>query len=103
MNDIREWLDSLGLSQYAEAFQDGGIEWDVLPELDHDVLKELGVTLPGHRLRILKALKDLETVSHARLDPSEPASSPSHPTGEAERRQLTVMFCDLVGSSPGYS
>ena len=98
MKDVREWLESIGLAQYANAFEEGEIGWDVLGELDHEVLKELGVNPPGHRLRILKALKDLQTVSESDKNQPQTASTPLQSV-EAERRQLTVMFCDLVGST----
>jgi predicted ATPase/class 3 adenylate cyclase len=97
MTDIRRWLDSLGLGQHADAFEHNAIEWRHLSGLDHEALKELGVRALGHRMTLLKAIESLESVVEA-----EPASSKqpiqSIPSGEAERRQLTVMFCDLVGS-----
>ena len=107
MSDLRNWLDSLSLGRYADAFEAADIGWDVLTELDHEILKEIGVGSPGDRLRILKAAKGLERDGMAqRVDPAaEPvpgatvAAVPSAPPGEAERRQLTVMFCDLVGST----
>ena len=96
MTDIGGWLDSLGLGQYAARFEDNAIEWEVLPELTEEHLKEIGVPL-GHRLRLLKAISTL----HA--EPSTAATAVPEPTApsrhEAERRQVTVMFCDLVGST----
>ena len=59
MSDVREWLNSLGLEQYADSFVAGDIEWEILPQLDHEVLRELGVSSPGHRLKILKAAGSL--------------------------------------------
>ena len=98
--DVTKWLEELGLSQYADAFEEGAIEWTVLPELDHEVLKELGVAVPGHRLKILKAIKALDSESPVSVSAGQPAlESLAASTGEAERRQLTVMFCDLVGST----
>lgn len=98
---VTMWLEELGLSQYADAFEEGAIEWAVLAELDHEVLKELGVTAPGHRLKILKAIKALDSESPVSISAGqpEPESLGASTTGEAERRQLTVMFCDLVGST----
>ena len=87
--DVAQWLRSLGLAQYEQAFRDNAVDADTLPRLTSDDLKELGVHAVGHRRKLLDAI--------ARLD-----GSPAHPanTGaEAERRQLTVMFCDLVGST----
>jgi class 3 adenylate cyclase len=102
MSDIRQWLDSLGLGQYADSFAEHAIEWEILTELDHDVLKDVGVSVAGHRLRILKAAKALgsaegTTTSHS---PGEPLSAQTPvPGSEAEHRQLTVMFCDLADST----
>ena len=101
-HSVTRWLEQLGLGQYAEAFEDGAIDWDVLPELDHEVLKELGVQPPGHRLRILKAIQSLGTEKFAEntAGSGEVVSKEATATsGDAERRQLTVMFCDLVGST----
>jgi hypothetical protein len=101
MTDVGKWLDSLGLGQYAEAFEENAITWATLPELDHDLLKEVGVKPVGHRVAILKAIQSLDSDGgippgqHEQLSPSRQPT----PTGEAERRQLTVMFCDLVGST----
>jgi hypothetical protein len=99
MSDLRHWLHSLSLGCYADAFEAGGIDWDVLPELDHELLKELGVSSPGDRLRILKAVKHLAETGPA--EPAAPAAPPPDAArgpdraahgGKAERRQLTVMF-----------
>ena len=57
MSEIRRWLEGLGLGQYAAAFDAGVIGIELLPELDHDVLKDLGVSVPGHRLKIIKAAR----------------------------------------------
>lgn len=98
--EVTRWLGRLGLGQYAHAFEEGAIDWDVLPSLDHEILKELGVESPGHRLKLLNAIQALG--SGATTD----APSPHHAAAdtvaseqEAERRQLTVMFCDLAGST----
>jgi len=102
MSDVRKWLDSIGLGQYAGAFAIHGIEWELLTELDHDVLKDIGVTSAGHRMRILKATQALGHKNAPEAAPStaEPASDgDTAPGAEAERRLLTVMFCDLVGST----
>jgi class 3 adenylate cyclase/tetratricopeptide (TPR) repeat protein len=96
--DMAEWLRGLGLEQYAPAFRDNDIDGEVLPRLTGEDLRELGVKSIGHRRRLLDAISSLggvlpnvgETVSSR--DPRE--------STEAERRQLTVMFCDLVGSTP---
>jgi class 3 adenylate cyclase/tetratricopeptide (TPR) repeat protein len=90
--DIGHWLRGLGLQSYEQAFRDNGIDFDVLPRLTADDLKEIGVLAVGHRRKILDAIKEL--AARASADVSGP-EMPHH----AERRQLTVMFCDLVGST----
>ena len=93
VNWVGEWLDALGLSEYAASFADNAIDRDVLPELTDADLKDLGVKL-GHRRKLLRAIAALEAEADA------PRSSSQPPGGtEAERRQLTIMFCDLVGST----
>ena len=90
--DIAAWLCGLGLEQYEAAFRANEIDASVLPRLTAEDLKDLGVTLVGHRRRLLDAI--------AALGP-EPAAAVDVPIRVAsERRQLTVMFCDLVGSTP---
>jgi class 3 adenylate cyclase/tetratricopeptide (TPR) repeat protein len=91
---IAEWLASLGLSEYAERFAENQIDASVLPDLTDQDLTELGVPL-GHRRKMLRAIAELDG---AALEPAEAATEPV-PRDEAERRQLTVMFCDLVGSA----
>ncbi len=94
--DVGDWLRSLGLGQYEAVFRESAIEADVLPELTDQHLKDLGVSL-GRRLRMLRAIRGLaagEAVS------GQPAAKPEpKPHDAAERRQLTVMLCDLVGST----
>ncbi|MEY9123043.1 adenylate/guanylate cyclase domain-containing protein [Bradyrhizobium yuanmingense] len=86
---IAEWLEKLGLAQYAERFAQNGIDIGVLPELMDEDFDKLGVLL-GHRRKMLRAIAD--------LDPAALIASPARPQ-DAERRHLTVMFCDLVGST----
>jgi class 3 adenylate cyclase len=90
--DIGQWLRGLGLQSYERAFRDNGIDFDVLLRLTADDLKEIGVLAVGHRRKILDAISAL--AARAPADDSGP-EVPHH----AERRQLTVMFCDLVGST----
>src|SRR5215472_13237442 len=92
--DIAAWLRVLSLEQYAEAFRNNAIELEVLPELSEANLENIGVLL-GHRKIMLKAIAALRPQAPQPL--AQPA--PVIPA-EAERRQLTVMFCDLVGSTP---
>ena len=96
MDEVRQLLKSLGLVQYTDAFHENAIDRDLLAELTDDDLRTIGVSALGHRKRILRAILEME-------DGLAGASSASlerrDPTGDAERRQLTVMFCDLVGST----
>jgi class 3 adenylate cyclase len=89
--EIGAWLRSLGLERYEPAFRENEIDWEALPKLTAEDLKDLGVVLGGHRRRLLEAIAALDT-AEAPL----PAAAASASVGEAERRQLTVMFCDLV-------
>jgi len=90
--DIANWLHGLGLQQYEQAFRDNAIDAAVLPELTAEDLKDLGVRLLGHRRKLLAAIAALR--SNIGPIPETAATAPA-----AERRQLTVMFCDLVGST----
>jgi predicted ATPase/class 3 adenylate cyclase len=97
--DIAAWLRNLGLERYEQAFRDSDISLQVLTELTDEDLKELGLTL-GHRRLLLRAIKDLgesETATSPATDESAAIQPPSPAT--AERRQLTVMFVDLAGST----
>jgi len=98
--DIRGWLRGLGLERYEQAFRENEIDLRVLPELTADDLKELGVAAIGHRRLLLKAIADLAAGAGRAAAEDVSAGSPANATAEAERRQLTVMFCDLVGSTP---
>ncbi|MGL3209278.1 adenylate/guanylate cyclase domain-containing protein [Bradyrhizobium sp. BR 1433] len=89
MQQIAEWLEKLGLGQYALRFAENGIDLGVLPELTDEDFDRLGVLL-GHRRKMLRAIAD--------LDQAELIAAPVSPH-DAERRHLTVMFCDLVGST----
>ena len=91
--EIADWLRGLGLEKYARAFDENAINWDVLSELTTDDLKEIGVAAVGDRRRLLAAIAALG-------EGAAPAPERSSAAAEAERRQLTVMFCDLVGSTP---
>jgi class 3 adenylate cyclase/tetratricopeptide (TPR) repeat protein len=92
MTGIREWLEGLGLGEYAAAFDDNAIDERVLPHLTDQDLKDIGISLVGHRRLILASLPDAPRPENAG------ATEPALPR-EAERRQITVMFCDLVGST----
>ena len=94
--DVGDWLRGLGLTQYEDLFRENDIDTEVLAELTESDLTGLGVSL-GHRKRLLKAIANLGSTETA----AKPATSLSPQTSPdtAERRQLTVMFCDLVGST----
>ena len=94
MQQIGEWLEKLGLSEYAQRFADNAIDLSVIRDLTEQDLKDLGVLL-GHRRKILRAIAELDGVAPA---PIETATEPML-RDEAERRHLTVMICDLVGST----
>ena len=93
--DVKNWLLGLGLGQYADAFEENAIVWSLLPKLDHELLKDIGIVAVGHRMQILEAAAGVDLGrTHPKLETDQPTT-----TGEAERRQLTVMFCDLAGST----
>ena len=88
--DIASWLHGLGLQQYDKAFRDNAIDVSVLPELTAEDLRDTGVGLVGHRRKLLAAISALR---------SNAASDRVASARGGERRQLAVMFCDLVGST----
>jgi class 3 adenylate cyclase/predicted ATPase len=115
---VQDWLLRLGLGRYATVFSEQGIDWDVLPDLTDADLERLGVVL-GHRKKMLKDIASLDgdvpfrppslpfaTAAEAMgAEPPAPAAGADPPPrflpdGSAERRHLTVMFCDMVGSTP---
>src|SRR5690242_5022695 len=95
--DVAEWLKKLGLDQYTIAFAQNDINEAILPALTADDLTAIGVTSVGHRRRLLLAIAALSD-GDAAIRPAPPAAMAA-PASEAQRRQLTVMFCDLVGST----
>jgi len=109
--DVAAWLKNLGLEQYETAFRDNAIDRDLLPSLTAEDLRDLGVSIVGHRRRLLDAIAALGASSKPTPPPaaaSPPAtllapavsSRPEPRSGtDAERRPITVMFCDLVGST----
>jgi len=98
MTSLRQWLDSIGLGQYAGAFENHSIDWDVVRKLNHSVLKDIGVTSTGDRIRLLSAIKDLSSSDGKNTETTTAgeASPVSAGLGDAQRRQLTVLFCDIV-------
>ena len=95
MQQIADWLEKLGMSEYAQRFAENRIDLSVLPELTDQHLKDLGIAL-GHRLKMLRAIREL---SNAAAPTPEPPPAQPKPQDSAERRQVTVMFSDLVGST----
>jgi SAM domain (Sterile alpha motif)/Adenylate and Guanylate cyclase catalytic domain len=96
MQQIADWLESLGMSEYAERFAENDIDISVLRHLTDQDLKELGISL-GHRRKMLAAITQMTGTA-----PASPTFTPitePKPQGTAERRQVTVMFSDLVGST----
>src|SRR6478672_1485516 len=101
--DLGGWLRSLGLGKYEAIFRENDIDETVLPSLTHENLKELGVASFGHRVKLLDAIAALPSDASGKTPSGGAAttsSTPSaHPEDRAERRQVTVMFSDLVGST----
>ena len=92
MQQIADWLEKLGMFEYARCFAENRIDFSVLPELTDQHLEDLGVPL-GDRLKMLRAIRELSGAV-----PAPPRAEPGS-TDTAERRQVTVMFSDLVGST----
>ena len=101
--DIVVWLRSLGLGKYEAAFRENEIDETVLPNLTAEDLKDLGVSIVGHRRKILDAIAALREDARGQtpfVAVASPSSAPSTPPEDrAERRQVTAMFSDLVGST----
>src|SRR5262249_48510713 len=101
--DLGEWLRSLGLERYEAAFRENEIGERVLPSLTQEDLKEIGVGPVGHRRILLEAIAALRTDRSSKPPSADTAPTPTAPgvSSEdlAERRQVTVMFSDLVGST----
>ena len=100
MSTIATWLGRLGLEQYAKTFSDNAVDMEVLPDLTEADLEKLNVAL-GHRKRILRAIAELPGASAAlATGPATPiAPTTGSPHSDGEKRQLTVLFCDIVGST----
>src|SRR5690348_14609859 len=99
--DVVDWLRDLGLGKYEEAYRVNAIDADLLPRLTDAGLKEIGVSAFGDRLRLLDAIAALagaKAPGDVSVSPSKPAP-PKRSEVSAERRPITVMFCDLVGST----
>src|ERR1700741_1193679 len=101
--DVVVWLRSLGLGKYEAVFRENEIDETVLPSLTEEHLKQIGVTALGHRVKLLDAIAALRNDASGKapsVDTATASSAPSaRPEDRAERRQVTVMFSDLVGST----
>ena len=99
--DVVVWLRGLGLGKYEAAFRDNEIDETVLPSLTAEDLKDLGVGIVGHRRKLLDAIALLRAYTSAKPPTAEAPSTllPTASQDTAERRQVTVMFSDLVGST----
>jgi len=100
-NDVYIWLARVGLDQYAALFSDNEIDLEVLPDLTQEDLEKLGIPL-GHRKKLLRAIRTLTAGEPASVTPSTNGATPvvpCPPSSKPERRQLTVMMCDLVDST----
>jgi hypothetical protein len=99
MQQTADWLQRLGLGQYAKAFAENDINFAILPDLTDQDLKELGVGSLGHRRQLLRAITELKGSEEGTRNFSTEDIAPIAPHDAAERRQVTVMFSDLVGST----
>ena len=99
--DVEAWLQSLGLERYVPDFRDNEIDWEVLPRLTSDDLREIGVAAVGHRRKLLDAIAALGAPASVvdTLGPEAETTETFASRSDAERRQLTVMFYDLVAST----
>src|SRR5690348_7304444 len=105
--DVGAWLRELGLDQYEAAFRENAVTAELLPTLTAEDLKDLGITLIGHRRQLLNAIAALRpeavsaepAVAVSSSAPTDPTKPPDTSESTAERRPLSVMFCDLIGST----
>src|SRR5215831_5078499 len=99
MQQVADWLQKLGLGQYAQSFAENDIDFAVLADLTEQDLEKIGVTSLGHRRKLLRAIVDLIRVEGEAPKPISAPAAAIAPHDTAERRQVTVMFSDLVGST----
>ena len=99
MQQVADWLQKLGLGQYAQRFAENDISFSVLPDLTDQDLKELGVASLGHRRQLLRAITEMKGGEAVAPKLTNEDIAPVAPHETAERRQVTVMFSDLVGST----
>jgi hypothetical protein len=99
MQQIADWLKKLGLSQYAQHFAENDIDFTILSDLTDQDLEKIGIASLGHRRKLLRAIANLETIEKGAPGVVVVAPAAPLPLDTAERRQVTVMFSDLVGTS----
>jgi class 3 adenylate cyclase/predicted ATPase len=99
MQQIADWLEKLGMSEYAQRFADNDIDFTILGDLTDQDLEKIGVASLGHRRKLLRAIASLESIEKSAPAVAVAASAAPLPVDAAERRQVTVMFSDLVGST----
>jgi len=99
MQQITDWLEKLGLSEYAKRFAENDIDFTILGDLTDQDLEKIGIASLGHRRKLLRAIANLDT--NEKGAPAVAIAAPAAPLrlDSAERRQVTVMFADLVGST----
>jgi class 3 adenylate cyclase len=99
MQQMADWLGKLGLSEYAQRFAENDIDFTILGDLTDQDLEKIGIASLGHRRKLLRAIANLETIEKSAPAVAVPAPATPLPLDIAERRQVTVMFSDLVGST----
>jgi hypothetical protein len=101
MPEVVDWLKTLGMSEYAERFAESDIDFAILSDLTDQDLEKIGVASLGHRRKLLRAIANLEGIEKSGPVTAIAAAPPAtpRPADTAERRQITVMFSDLVGST----
>src|SRR6516164_5323149 len=99
MQQIADWLEKLGLSEYVQRFAENDIDFTILGDLTDQDLEKIGIASLGHRRKLLRAITNLETIEKSAPAVAIAAPAAPLPLDTAERRQVTVMFSDLVGST----
>ena len=99
MKTIADWLSQIGMHEYAQRFAENGIDLDILTDLTDQDLEKIGVTSLGHRRKLLRAIANLKAAETVTPAPVAVAPLAPRSADTAERRQVTVLFSDLVGST----
>src|SRR6516164_9062716 len=100
MKPIGDWLSQVGMHEYAQRFAENGIDLDIVTELTDQDLEKIGVTMLGHRRKLLRAIANLKAAEKITPASAVAIAPPAPRTADtAERRQVTVLFSDLVGST----